>query len=521
MTKRGRNQKGSMFVLIVCLAVAIFIPLLVTIGKMSPYFVYRGRSENVVEAAALLAANDLSRIVVNDPDFGYISLSNQAATGAATKAKDGEPLPVTSINTLIGTIRQNAIIAEELRNDAMKMLVDKDVVSLKRASLNLNQQLGDALSNRGSAADMDGSPVNPRLDVQNFLAQNLPDNVQVESLKMTLGWLDGGSDTIIDVPQPLRYARVFGTQMDDGKYEAFTNVPVGKNSFSFAGAGTQAHLVSSRKFKNADDNHSCSIIKIECVLASKNDPGTKTVCIACSQPSSKSETVSRGAMTLRITGRPVPGMLSWGDFLANGSFSDNKITTYHVVDGDFPYEPSSKMRVSANDPHSDTSQQFAAHLYYWLRNGHLQARIDSVLSMISEPFLADQNQVYTYQFENDGKISRKVADGSDFARPVTADGQFAVMADTKLKSGDGAIVFFRDNVSTLGTNSGKHAGQALAGFPLTNSQGADHAQIAKDFSDRDSHPDGLAVDIEIGGTGDDSARRDVISMKERTANRRI
>ncbi len=41
-----------------------------------------------IEAASLAAAKEISRIVVNDPNFGYISLSDAAPVGKATAAGD-------------------------------------------------------------------------------------------------------------------------------------------------------------------------------------------------------------------------------------------------------------------------------------------------------------------------------------------------------------------------------------------------------------------------------------------------
>jgi len=40
------------------------------------------------------------------------------------------------------------------------------------------------------------------------------------------------------------------------------------------------------------------------------------------------------------------------------------------------------------------------------------------------------------------------------------------MADTKVRTGQNAIIIFRDSVNRLGTSYAKHAGQPLAGYPL-------------------------------------------------------
>ena len=512
-----------MLFLVVTITALIMIPIFMLFSRVGCYVTHRERAQNVVEAAGLIAAKDLSRIVINDPNFGYVSLSNHPPSGKKARALDGEPMPVTGINTLIGTLRQNAVIAEQLHNSSMNSMVDKDLSHLQTTIKYLNIYMKDALSDKSAITyyDNDGSTVNPVSAAKTFITQNLPDNVKLESMKLSLGWLKGGSQTTVDVPKPRQYAQVHGVDVESGQYEAFTSVPVGKHSFSFAGLDKQAHLVSNRKFQDDDGEHVCTIVKIECTLVSDQEPDAPIQCVACSQPYSQEDKSPKGAMTVRFSGRPVEGLLSWREFLSPG-FQDNKLTAYEVYNGDYPFDPAAKMRQARQQPQTGTSQQFAEHLYNWLRSGHVRPRVDSVLAMINEPFESGENMVYTYQFQDDGSIKRKGFDGKRFSRSVTADGQTAVMADTKVRSGDNAIIYFRDNVGKLNTARSKHGGQPLAGYPLEHLEAwMDHTQSTKNFGKRSSNSDGLAVDIEIGGTGNHRAKEDVISMHEKTRSRRI
>ena len=519
-TRQFRNNKGSMLILIIAISIAVFVPLFIFISQLGPYFVYRGKAENVVEAAAIVAANDLSKIIYNDPHFGYVSLSNYKATGAATKAKDGESLPVMGINTLIGTLRHNALIANSIRNQTMDDLVERDYRFLYKTTRDFSSRLEDAVAGLDDQCfDIEGNRVSPVDDVKEFLSQNLPSNMQVESLKMSLGWLDGGSDTIIDVPQPQELSKVSPKEIEDGKYLGFRNYPVGSRWFNFAGIGKQAHMVSTKKFKDADSMHMCSVIKMHVTVVSKEDHQAKSEFVVCSQPGSRPDEALVGAMTLRFSGTPMPGLLSWNDFLMNGSFTDNRITSYYVV-GDYPYDPNSRMQQSKYQTDDGTAERFAEHLYNWLRNGRMRPRLDSVIAMMSQSFDSLPNQVYTYEFEKDGKIRRKTFDGKTFAHPVVADGQYESMVDTQIKSGASAIILFRDNVEHLSSNSGKHGGQPLAGYPLDGSNKGE-AQISENFSKRNSFSDGLALDIEIGGTGPSTAKQDIARMIEFTKNRPI
>lgn len=526
-----RNELGNTLGMIVCVIAAIIIPLLILL-TLVPGLIYGGRAKNVVEAAGLLAANDLSRIVIDDPDFGYVSLSNYAPLGEGTRARDGQPLPVTGINTLIATLRQNAIIADELRNESMQALVDEDMDKLEGTTSHLSDALAEALSDRtrgGKSVDIHGRPVKPLEAVEAFLKKNLPPNVELQSVELTLGWLDGGSESTITVPQPAKqFAHVSPADEQAGKYRAFTSYPVGAREFSFAGLDSRAHLVSSDSFREDDGKHICSIVKIECTLklrdkgAQSGQSGAPFVCVACCQPYSQPDAAIRGAMTVRFSGRPVPGLLSWRDFLTRRYFRDQRITRYDVIGGDYPFEKNARLETANSDDRDSSAREFAEHLYYWLRNGRSRVRVDAVLAMIEEPFHYTANEVYTYEFADDGAIKRSVTDGSRFARSVTADGQVAIMADTSIENGTSAIIFFRDNVKSLSTDDSQHGGQPLAGYPLHAVEGIiDYRQLSAEFARRGEHRDGLALDIEIGGTGDSTAAADVESMRTRTRFRKI
>lgn len=525
MKKNRRTASGSILVLILCVAAFIIVPLVMLLAHLGKFSIYHERAQNVIDAAALLAAKDLSRIVINDPKFGYVSLSNYPAMGKATRARDGEPLPVTGINTLVGTVRQNAIIADELQNATMNSLVDKDLFALQSTIKVLNGTMYEAISEKTNknCFDVEGTRVDPVRDVETFLKENLPRNMQLESIKFSIGWLEGGGETTIAVPQPISKARLRISEIQDGNYEAFTAFPVGGRQFSFAGLGAQPHLVSSRTFQDYDGKHICSIVKMECTVVTNDSSKSKVHCVVCSQPCTRPDLRSPGAMTVRFSGRPVPGLLSWNDFLSSGSFQDNKTTVYDVFGGDFPLDKEAHIHKSLNqETQFSTAEQFAEHLYFWLRNGRLRPRLDSILSMMNEPFLAGVNEVYTYEIADNGNIVRKVVDAAGFTRSVVADGQFFAMSDTRVRSGAGAVVIFRDNVRSLGSVNGKHAGQPLAAYPLNHQDPwSDQSALTSDFAKRSSHPDGLALDIEIGGAGDSTAKNDVISMRERTRSRKI
>ncbi|HEY9871070.1 MAG TPA: hypothetical protein V6D08_18030 [Candidatus Obscuribacterales bacterium] len=508
-----RRQRGNtLFVMAVTVSV-FFMPALMLVGQTCLLLAHRQRAQSTIEAASLLAANDLSRIVINDPHFGWVSLSNHPPVGNATCAPDGEPLPVTGINTLVGTIRHNSILARELRNSTLQALAAADRAFLRTTIENLNAALAASLTgfHDGAATDIHGDVVDPVADVTAFLEANLPNNMRLESVKLSTGWLAGGGTTTIPVPQPQQLAMLQEGDAQGGNYKAFVEVPVDGNFFTFAGIGSSSTLVDPSGFQEADDEHVCSIVRLECAVVLKErawlspgDPtGTKLLCVSCSQPYSQPDLAPKGALTLRLSGGTVPGLQSWSDLLRSDNFRDNQLITYDVVGGDYPFEPDAQMKQRQPDRPSNTAHQFAEHLYCWLRNGHVRPRLDALLKMIREPFPPGTNQVIVYEFTDEGAISRKILAGDLFPPGVTADAQRTAVADTTVPGGTAPVIIFRNNVYDIGTASGgKHCGQPLAGYPLDEHElraRKNEQQLALGFGRRSICNRGLAVDIEIGG----------------------
>jgi hypothetical protein len=577
MIRKGRNRRGSMLVIIILTAAFILLPLLMVLSQMGLYVVDRSRIQSTVEAAALLAANDASRIVINDSNFGYVGLSNYSPIGRATCAADGEPLPVTGINTLVGTIRQNTIIARELGNDTMFALADGDRSCLSKTIKELNAELSDSLAGDNKKkkwTDIQGATVDPVKDVTSFLRANLPGNIQLESVHLSNGWITGGSTTTISLPQPERLAQVKAGETHKGGYTAFTNIPVGDRSFTFAGLGTTSSIVSTAKFRPADGNHICSIVKLECTFVLRNlsnpvaplNPLSRLHSVACCQPFSMPDAGPAGVMTVRFSGEPERGLQSWSDFLT-GNFHDNQVITYDVVNGDYPVDKEARMRQSQAESQPGTNQLFAEQLYDWLRNGHLRPRVDAVLSMVNDPFRPGPVGTYAYEFAKNGSVSRRFIEHDPFPVGVSSDAQMQTVVDTSI-SGFSPVIVFRNNVKRLGTvDGGKHAGQPLAGNPLNWCElseygGDEHSALGlskgrlatrltlvdpsgaappseaindptfnlfRNFDGKDLflqprrsfYSGGLALDIEIGGTRPSTASLDVNSMRKLRFTRRI
>jgi hypothetical protein len=476
-TKVTEAQRGNTLLLTTLTVCFVVVPTFILVAQLALYQVDRARVQNIVEAAGLIAANDLAKIIIDDENFGFVALSNYPPIGKGALAEDGEPLPVTGINTLVGTVRQNTLIADELHNATMVVLAERDKERLDKTIKDLNKTLKAALDekNRQQFNDMQGERIETTKDVITFIRSQLPDHVKLESVTLSNGWLSEGGDSTVAIPQPKHLAKIRPTEIRAGKYRAFSDVPVGGEHFSFAGLGTSSSLVDRKLFRPADEKHICSIIKISCRFKlngmSKVAPfglstGSTLICDACCQPYSLPDSGPSGALTLRFSSGPVTGLQSWRDFLGGG-FRDTKVTTYSAEGGDYPISQEAHMVPDQPLLPASTSAQFAEHLYNWLRNGHTRPNIDAVIAMVDESFKSGPNQIYAYEFAHNGAISRRIISKDPFPVGVTADSQMQTIADTNIQGGLAPIIIFRDDVGVLGRKKGGlHAGQPLAGNPL-------------------------------------------------------
>ena len=239
-----------MLALVVMVTCMVLVPVFLLQSQIGLFMVDNKRVETVVEGACLIAANDISKIIVNDPHFGYVSLSNYPPIGSSTLAPDGEPLPVTGINTLVGTIRQNAIIARELNNKTMQDMVEKDRLFLKATISRLNRALALALrkKKKDKWTDIHGKGVDPFKNSRGFLEANLPANMKLKWMRLSTGWLsEGGGTTTVKVPQPNRFAYVKETMVQGDEYKPFVDIPFDNRSYTFAGLSTSSRIVAKSR----------------------------------------------------------------------------------------------------------------------------------------------------------------------------------------------------------------------------------------------------------------------------------
>lgn len=474
-----RAQNGNILLLTLACLGFIIVPLVIFVSQSGSYIIDRERAKSAVEAAALLAANNLSRVMVDDPEFGFVSLSNYPPNGEGTLAGDGEPLPVTGINTLMGTVRQLSILGFELQNKTISKLAKEDKDSLDSTVDDLNGALSLAVTKdlKETLIDNRGVKIEIEKDVTDFLKKNLPPSLTLKSVQIENGWLSAPSRSTIELPDMNTAAHTEKDAIVDKEYRAFVDAPFNDQSYTFAGLGKSSALVNGLEFHPADAKHINSIVRLK-VLFGRNSEFKQVLpfCLeapdqiemnAAAQPFAMADFGPAGVMMVRFSGGSVAGLHTWSDFLQKDNFHDRMVLPYQAHFGDYPADPRSVMKPSQVDQAEGTSQQFAEHLYYWLRNGHLRAKLSSITNMLNQRFQSGPNDIYAYEFNNSGNIARRIVAKDPFPAGLTSESQVSTMVDTTTDSGINPIIIFRNNVKRQGkVSGGKHAGQPIAGTPL-------------------------------------------------------
>ena len=477
-----------------------------------------------IEAASLAAAKELGRIVINDPNFGYISLSDAAPVGKATAAGDNFFMPVYGINTLMGTIRLDLIIADALGNNAMKQLAKRDLNNLKTANASLVAELKSALNGTGSSKDADGSIVNPYTAAEQAYKQNQVrltggSSYVAGSMKLTLGALDGSMQTNIPVPKPSSYSHVSGNQSQNGCYMSGQNIPYGGEDFVFAAVSDSLKLVDPRKFADTAAGlpfQMLSVVKAEADQKMVN-PEQKTTsvihAISCAAPASVYDPKpAPGTLTLSFPDGTPPEITNINSILSLPGMNGTAITLTTANGGDYPPDPGSSMNPlsysGGGAPNGSTVA--SGSIYDWMRR--VGARLDAAqaVGLVSEPLnnAAGAPSLHIFSVKANGGIqydsNLAIAQNPYW---VASENQLYGQAFDALSSSDtfDYDVHIRDYAYQPGTtNGGKHGGEPLVNAAvvvpiLTNNStevGSRVLQIAS------AGTSGTMLGGDCGGSGD-------------------
>lgn len=502
---RTRNC-GSGVVIVIAFAFLLF--------ALAAFILQYGRvlgtnqeQRTAVEAATLAAAGDLSRIVVEDPYFGFISISDAAPVGAGTKAGDNYFTPVRSINTILATIRLDLIIADNFNNGVMKSCCQRDYNLAQSARVRLTNALTAAIAPDGFGTDLNGKPVYPYKDAvaayqSNLIKMSGNSQMKPNSLKLTLGW-QPHSMTCTPVPAPFSIAALSPNQSDGTYYCANVNIPYDDYSFVFASTDTAIDLVDNNAFSSdlaAVGQLIPGAVRCEADQTLRSqDPvegNTRLLTVHCAAAATFGSEAERqpaaGALALDC-----PAGTCFSETTLLALISDKQLTSaptdyvLTAVNEDSPPGQLCPTVVPAIPPRGGLAQSkppFGAFLalgfYDWMRCAGPVLNVSTLATALNTPLDQSQSAHTDYfQIDSAGNVQHfTTALSSSVTRPISQNQLYAVSGLSMPASGSSSPsmcdVFLKDNVYQPGrVQGGEHAGQPLplpvppcTNIPLPNLQ---------------------------------------------------
>lgn len=159
-----KSSKGNTLVMV--LTMLLFVGFLIGMVVMvyNQFLGTHKEATTAIDAAALQAAKDMSIITVDGP-LGKIGLvDNPAPTG--------NKYPVLGVNTVVATLRLDALIANQLGNKNMLYLVNQDAIRATDAINDLARRIHLSRKGQSGAYDRDGAPVNMKTNAQTAYTNN-------------------------------------------------------------------------------------------------------------------------------------------------------------------------------------------------------------------------------------------------------------------------------------------------------------------------------------------------------------
>ena len=394
-----RRPGGNMLALVAITAILLVCLLMFGLQFLS---MSRGHMEQktAAEAAALAAAQEIGKIVINTPQCGFVGLVDQPPTGTGTLAADNWSCEVRSINELIGAARLEYIIATELGDDFMKQLAIKDRDDAIAAKDLLVAEINKALVKGGKAKDVNGNDLTPYEDAEAIYKKNNAKNsTYVDgTMNLSLGSIEGGIGTQVAIPNPDSKAQLNPGQKLGGCYLSDTNMPYGTEGFVFASTGKQVALADQSKFRDNIAGLSYQIPAVVRVDADQDfvEQGKpmKMHFAACATAGGAVQRPAAGALTIGFPDGPVPEITCPRDLFTFDQMGSAKCDVLTALGGDFPVDsPAANIDPALPWPAPPwpSSPPSAADLarlglYDWVRAGGSRVNIDSVVRMQTGAF---------------------------------------------------------------------------------------------------------------------------------------
>lgn len=231
------SQEGNTLALvtIVVLAVLVIAYVVINFGQLLGT---HKEAQTAIDAAALACAKDISKVVIDEKDgchFGVVALVDDVP-----RKKDNRP--VLGINTVMATIRLDAIVANKLNSSTMLVLAAHDLERAQGDSLTLRKKILQAMA-EGEFNDKDGNKITLLKDVTETFDANairLSQGERQGNIILSAGeYATPHGTTNIPVPTPQSLAEVDSTNSallgSTSFYQPLVNVPVTMTANGSAG----------------------------------------------------------------------------------------------------------------------------------------------------------------------------------------------------------------------------------------------------------------------------------------------
>jgi hypothetical protein len=396
--ERSRKGASMVLVIVVCLLSLMLGALATSVLRLMGS---KQEQHTAIESAALAAANDLGKIFIEDPHFGYVGLVDYAPVGKGVAAADGYGLPVHSLNTILATIRLDMIIAQQLKNPDMQQMAAADYRYAMSARANLNAALLSAITpGAPSFTDVNGNSFNAYQDAlaayqKNVIRMAGPSKLTANSLQLTLGVnLQGVTTT--PIPNPTSMANVAANGQQNGYYVAYKNVPINDHNFVFSGVTDSPALIDLANYA-AGQQPSLPYTVPSSVMAQAaqtfSNGGFQQTDKACAQVGGPRDTrPAPGALVVNFPDGCPTEMNSLSTLIESPAVAQVPMKWYSVS-GDFPNSTSSLTPVETlNYPLGASNSAMSAielGTYCWLKHAGPSVNIQSLLNMMASPILSE------------------------------------------------------------------------------------------------------------------------------------
>lgn len=489
---RARSTRGSVLSLLLAIVLGIVLFIAIFGYRFTSILGAHQEQRTAIEAAAIAGALSLSRIVITDPAFGYVGISDHAPKGTGIAADDKFGLPVRGINTILATIRLDMIIADRTADQTMRQLADHDY----QLAMNTKDALTSTLTQciHGTPQpDRDGALVDAYQDAFNAYTTNVirlggqSNQLVTSSFRLSLGCAID-APTNVPIPKPESFGFVSAADHDKGFFKAYRNIPYGNKDFVFAAIHDTVMLVDQARFvANPPLPYFIpSIVKADADQRFVRD-GQNTHVVhaaACAQCASSND--PRPAPGALVIGFPDGRIAEFGkaaDIRTDAHLNQCQMTLASTMAGnDYPQGP-----ISLNPPaswqvlgtHPSVSQMFSRVLYDWLKRAGPTLNIKSVLDMMSDQLATaqppDEGFMNVYTFIRNGQyagwIKKRALLVDRVYAPVSDQQVFGVSTNEFSVASTGytfdALVI--DEVYRPGRMlGGKHGGEPIVDARLSN-----------------------------------------------------